>query len=406
MPNKTLEKWEEKTIDEIAYIKGGKRLPKGEKLTVEKTTHPYIRVTDFNDLGTIDIGNVQFITDSIYEQIKNYTITSKDLYISIAGTIGKTGIIPKELDGANLTENACKLVYKNNEIFNKYVYYYTLTRMFTDQILDKTKMTAMPKLALTRLATVKLPVPSLLEQQRIVGILDKAFKNIEKAKQNALQNLNNAKELFESYLNNILKYLENIGEFKQLSTITEVKDGTHDSPKYVKVGIPFITQKNIKEGGFNYITDDTKYITEEDHNKFYQRSNVKKNDILISMIGANRGMACIVDIDEIFSIKNVGLIKDSTNIDKYYLLYYLKSNYAKQYIAEKSKGGAQEFVGLTALRAFPILYVDVNEQQKIVAQLDELQEQTKKLEQIYEQKIKDLDELKQSILQKAFNGEL
>ena len=102
MSNKTLEKWEEKTIDEIAYIKGGKRLPKGEKLTVEKTTHPYIRVTDFNDLGTIDIGNVQFITDSIYEQIKNYTITSKDLYISIAGTIGKTGIIPKELDGANL----------------------------------------------------------------------------------------------------------------------------------------------------------------------------------------------------------------------------------------------------------------------------------------------------------------
>ena len=88
------------------------------------------------------------------------------------------------------------------------------------------------------------------------------------------------------------------------------------------------------------------------------------------------------------------------------MLYYLKSNYAKQYIAEKSKGGAQEFVGLTALRAFPILYVDVKEQQKIVAQLDELQEQTKKLEQIYEQRIKDLDELKQSILQKAFNGEL
>ena len=81
-----------------------------------KTNHPYIRVTDFNDKGTVDINNVQFITDDIYEQIKNYTISSSDLYISIAGTIGKSGIIPKELDGANLTENACKLVYKTKNI--------------------------------------------------------------------------------------------------------------------------------------------------------------------------------------------------------------------------------------------------------------------------------------------------
>ena len=222
MQNKTIEKWEEKTIDEIAYIKGGKRLPKGEKLTSEKTNHPYIRVTDFNDFGTIDVDNVQFITDNIYEQIKNYTITSKDLYISIAGTIGKSGIIPKELDGANLTENACKLVYKSNEIFNKYVYYYTQTRMFAEQIFDKTKMAAMPKLALTRLATVKLPIPPLSEQQRIVWILDEAFENIEKAKQNTLQNLNNAKELLEVESNNIFEELLNSCKTIKMSEIADL----------------------------------------------------------------------------------------------------------------------------------------------------------------------------------------
>ena len=67
MANTTLKKWEEKTLGEIAYIKGGKRLPKGEKLSTLKTNHPYIRVTDFNDKGTVDIDNVQFITDDIYK---------------------------------------------------------------------------------------------------------------------------------------------------------------------------------------------------------------------------------------------------------------------------------------------------------------------------------------------------
>ena len=385
MPNKTLEKWEEKTLEQLGDILDSQRKPitKRDRIAGE---YPYYGATGLQDMVAGYIFDEPLVL--IGEDGAKWGAGDKTAY-SISGKCWVNN------HAHVFRPNRTYLL--DNYLIN-YLNYIDLKPFITGATVEKLNQ--------EKLRSIPIPVPPLSEQQRIVKILDEAFENIEKSKQNALQNLNNAKELFESYLNNILKYLENIGEFKQLSTITEVKDGTHDSPKYVKVGIPFITQKNIKEGGFNYITDDTKYITEEDHNKFYQCSNVKKNDILISMIGANRGMACIVDIDEIFSIKNVGLIKDSTNIDKYYLLYYLKSNYAKQYIAEKSKGGAQEFVGLTALRAFPILYVDVNEQQKIVAQLDELQEQTKKLEQIYEQKIKDLDELKQSILQKAFNGEL
>lgn len=112
------EKYASKAIEEIAYIKGGKRIPKGNKLLETKTNYPYIRVTDFTDDGTIDTNNIQYISEEIYREIKNYTITSNDLYISIAGTIGKTGIIPSSLDGANLTENAAKLVYKVENINN------------------------------------------------------------------------------------------------------------------------------------------------------------------------------------------------------------------------------------------------------------------------------------------------
>ena len=246
-----------------------------------------------------------------------------------------------------------------------------------------------------------MPLP---EQQRIVAILDEAFAALAKAKANAEQNLKNAKELFESYLQGVFENKGEGWEEKQLNEITEVKDGTHDSPKYINEGIPFVTQKNIRQYGLSF--SDTKFITDNDHEKFYKRSNVTYGDILISMIGANRGMAAIVDDKRIFSIKNVGLIKESKNINKQFLLYYLKSSLAMKYVLYMSNGGAQEFIGLTALRSFPIPYPTLKEQQTIVQKLEALSTETKKLEAIYQDKIKDLEELKKSVLQKAFSGEL
>ena len=195
-----------------------------------------------------------------------------------------------------------------------------------------------------------------------------------------------------------------IGKKKKLSEICDVKDGTHDSPKYIKEGIPFVTQKNIRQEGLSF--DDTRFITETDHVQFYKRSNATYGDILISMIGANRGMSAIVNDRRIFSIKNVGLIKESEKINKYYLLYYLKSPLAMKYVINMSNGGAQEFIGLTSLRSFPIPLPKLEVQQSIVKKLDALFNETKKLEAIYYLKICALEELKKSILQKAFKGEL
>jgi len=194
-----------KTLSDIAVIKGGKRLPKGQKLTKEITEHPYLRVTDFTIDGTINTDDLHYISDNIYEQIKNYTITSKDLYITIVGaTIGKSGIIPKELDGANLTENACKLIF-NMDVCNKYVYYFTKTKSFNEQSFGNTKITAVPKLALTRLATIKLPVPNLPKQQKIVVQLDELQEQTKKLEQFYTQKLQDLDELKQSILQKAFK---------------------------------------------------------------------------------------------------------------------------------------------------------------------------------------------------------
>ncbi len=254
----------------------------------------------------------------------------------------------------------------------------------------------------TQIENLEIPLPPLPEQQRIVSILDEVFSAIECSRNNAEQNLKNAKEVFESYLQGVFE--NGNWETKKLNEITEVKDGTHDSPKYIKEGIPFVTQKNIKLTGLSL--EDTRFITETDHEKFYKRSNVTFGDILISMIGANRGMAAIVDDKRTFSIKNVGLIKNSESVNMHFLLYYLKSPNAQKYVAENSNGGAQEFVGLRALRGFPVHLPPQKEQNRLVNQLNALRAETQKLESIYQKKLVYLEELKKSVLHKAFAGEL
>ncbi|MDA0345612.1 MAG: restriction endonuclease subunit S, partial [Proteobacteria bacterium] len=157
-----------KKLSEISAIKGGKRVPKGYKLLDKKTQFPYIRVTDFNNNGGIDESNLKFIDETIHNQIKNYTIHSCDLFISIAGTVGKSGMVPNHLDGANLTENACKLIFEDNT-HNKFIYYFTKSSFFKNQVLEKTKTASQPKLALSRLGEIVLQLPPLEDQLELTN---------------------------------------------------------------------------------------------------------------------------------------------------------------------------------------------------------------------------------------------
>ena len=193
-------RYEKIKISDIAKVKGGKRLPKGKKLVEYKTPYPYIRVADFLDNGTVNIKSIKYITEDIYNQIKNYTISHKDLYISIAGTIGKTGIIPKNLDGANLTENAAKIVYIASNIVNKYIYYYSKSLMFISQINIATKTVAQPKLALKRLSEVEFPLPPLKIQQKTVQYLDQISAKVEALKKEQKEKMQSLKDLKASIL--------------------------------------------------------------------------------------------------------------------------------------------------------------------------------------------------------------
>lgn len=169
-------------LGELVTVKGGKRLPRGEKYAQSPTQHPYLRVCDFA-YGSISEKDLRYLTEETHSKISRYTISNDDIYISIAGSIGIAGIVPKHLCGANLTENAAKLVIKDKSKLDRSYLVYYLNTLGQNEIKKQVKGTSQPKLALFRIEKLKIPLPSLQQQRRIVAILDKAARVITKRQQ-------------------------------------------------------------------------------------------------------------------------------------------------------------------------------------------------------------------------------
>ena len=134
--------------------------------------------------------------------------------------------------------------------------------------------------------------------------------------------------------------------YRDLKEVKDVRDGTHSSPKYIENGYPLVTSKNLTDSGLNLC--DASLISESDYNEINKRSKVEVGDILLGLIGTI-GKPVLVDSDG-FAIKNVGLIKNSGEIQNQFLLQYLKTNLFNKYIQIEIAGNTQKFLGLETLR--------------------------------------------------------
>ena len=162
----SLHDWKHLELSQFASIRGGKRLPKGYSLTKEKTNHPYLRIADFGE-SSVDMSDLRYITDDIYETLKQYTITENDVYLSIVGTIGKCGTIPKELSGANLTENAAKIA--TSSTVPEYLAGFLSSPVAQEDIRGRIRSSTLGKLSLLNIGHIVVPVPPKEEQFQIVG---------------------------------------------------------------------------------------------------------------------------------------------------------------------------------------------------------------------------------------------
>ena len=159
-------------------------------------------------------------------------------------------------------------------------------------------------------------------------------------------------------------------EYKKLSEVCDVRDGTHDSPKYVTEGYPLVTSKNIVDGKLDLSV--INYLSQEDYDKINERSKVDVGDIIMPMIGTIGNPYIVEDFID-FAIKNVALVKfPYDSINNRYVWYYLKSESFNRYVAEKNKGGTQKFLSLGDIRSLNIPVINKNEQAEIVELLDKV----------------------------------
>lgn len=244
-----------------------------------------------------------------------------------------------------------------------------------------------------------IPIPSIEDQKRIVEILDKADALRQKRKQ--------AIGLLDDYLKSV--FLEMFGdpvknpkgwEINKLGKLCDVRDGTHDSPKYQSEGFPLITSKNIKDNSIDF--SEVNLISEKDFISINKRSLVDDGDILMPMIGTI-GNPIIVKKDRDFAIKNVALIKFNTEtVNNIYIKNLLAGYFLDNYISKKSRGGTQKFLSLSDIRNIEIPIPDIDVQNKF----SKLVLETESLKQSMLAQSTELETQFQALMQKAFKGEL
>lgn len=249
--------------------------------------------------------------------------------------------------------------------------------------------------------------PLLPEQKRIVTILDEAFAGIDTAIANTEKNLANARELFESYLKAIFNRAYSKYNIVPLSDLaSDITDGDHMPPPKSADGVPFITIKNIdkrtrKIGFENTFSVPLYYFNGLKHNR-----KPRKNDVLYTVTGSY-GIPVLIDHEKAFCFqRHIALIRPLDCLDSKWLYYLLMSPQITSQADETATGTAQKTVSLKALRGFQVPDIPLEEQRDIVSALNEIIAETSSLESIYQNKLTALAELKQSLLQKAFSGEL
>ena len=296
---------------------------------------------------------------------KKYIVETGDILISWSGTLGVFQWYGKT---AVLNQHIFKAVFDKLDI-NKSYFKYVVEKGLQDAVKN-THGSTMKHLTKKYFDNIIVSYTSLKEQQKISRKLD-LLSELISMRQEQLEELN---LLVKSRFNEMFGD-DSSFEKVLLSSVCDVRDGTHDSPKYVKKGFPLITSKNVTNGVIDF--NNTNYISQLDFEKINQRSKVDYGDILLPMIGTI-GNPVVVDTRRMFAIKNVALIKfyNESTVHNIYIKNLLTSFYFDKQVLQKIRGGTQKFIALRDIRGFqiplPPLYLQ-NEFADFVAQVDKSQ---------------------------------
>lgn len=392
-------KWEVKKIGDICKTGSGGTPLKLHKEYYENGNIPWLLSGEVCQ-REITVNKI-FITQQGLDNSSTKLFPINTVLVAMYGaTAGQVGILRFE----STTNQAVCGIYPNEKIIPEYLYYALLSKK--SELIAQATGNAQPNISQIKIKNTQIPLPPLEEQKQIVQILDESFERIAQTEANTRQNLTNTRELFDSYLNKIFTEKGDRWKKNKLSEVChKITDGTHQTPTYFETGFVFLSSRNVTSGVIDW--DNIKYIDDQQHIAMQKRVSPQLNDILLAKNGTT-GVAAIVDKDITFDIYvSLALLRPLPFILPRFLLHFVNSPVAKNQFNKRLKGIGVPNLHLREIREVTILYPqEIAEQENIVIEIDEIKDQTMQLEAIYQRKIEALGELKQSILQKAFTGQL
>ena len=349
-----------------------------------RTSGDYLLITgtDFTEDNRINLDTCVYVDEFRYTQDENIQIRKNDLLITKDGTLGKLALITEELPKpATLNGGIFVIRDKINKLYPQFLLNYMKSDAFRKIIHNHRTGSTVPHLTQNMLVNFPIPVPPLEEQKRIVKILDEKFAQLETIKANAQTNLQNAKDLFQSQLT--IAFGNTTWKKKKFSEFFKLSSGDYlNSKSIVKGEYPIY--------GGNGIID------------YHKEYNLTGDNIIIGRVGALCGNARYISepiwlTDNAFKLTFIDFKYDYAFIT--YLLNHINlRSFARQ--------AAQPVISNSSLKDIEIPLPPLPEQKHIVKELDTLSEKVRQLQKIYTKQIANCDELKQSYLQKAFEGEL
>lgn len=392
--------WEIKKLGEVCDVVGGGTPSKTKKEyfggNVLWATVRDMNVDLINDTETK-------ITELGLKNSSSRLIQSGSVIIATRVGLGKVCLLEK--DSAINQDLKGIIPKKGFSISNKFIFWWC--KNIASDIQKAGTGLTVQGVKLDFINSLKFPLLKLSEQQRIVSILDEAFSSIEQAKENLQRNLQNAKELFQSEVQ--AKFVDKISgrNYESLENLCElIVDCEHKTAPTQATGYPSIRTPNIGKGVL--ILDGVNRVSEETYVEWTRRAIPQANDLILAREAPAGNVAVIPENLKVCLGQRTVLIRPKKEkFNSTYLAYLLLSKDVQKSLLSHSTGATVTHINMKDIRAFKIYNLaSITDQQKIVQQLDKLSTETKRLEAMYQQKLDALEELKKSILQKAFSGEL
>ena len=395
--------WETAKLGDLAQINYGYTA----KASFEINGPKFLRITDIQD-GVVNWPTVPSCELSESDFIKHKLETGDIVFARTGATTGKSFLI-NEVENSVAASYLIRLRLSCDKVLPEFVYVFFQTKQYWDLVEAGSTGSAQGGFNASKLSNLEINFPTLPEQKRIVALLDTVFADLEQTRAKTEQNLKNARELFDSYLQQVFIQKGDGWVETTLGNVAKFKNGLNFSQSSKGEELTIVGVKDFKS---HFMVPFEQLNTIQIDGDLSEEYELKKNDIITVRSNGNKRLIgrCLLMGTPIsktsysgFTIR-IRLIED--NICPEFLTYYMKSSSTHELLINSGEGANISNLNQKILTALPVTYPSYEQQCELVKHTKTIETESNSLTRIYTEKLDSIDELKKSILQKAFSGEL